>query len=143
MLEAMESWASRYKDQVRIVSAVSHERVPEYLNAFNVLCAPSQTTAHWREVFGRMVIEVFACEVPVIGSDSGELPSVIGDAGMIVPEGDITAWARALENLLDSPALQEDLAQRGFERVSQQFTWTEAARKHLEFFERVLDQPVR
>jgi glycosyltransferase involved in cell wall biosynthesis len=142
MLEAMENWASRYKDQVRIVSAVSHERVPEYLNAFNVLCAPSQTTAHWREIFGRMVIEAFACEVPVIGSDSGELPSVIGDAGMIVPEGDITAWARALENVLDSPALREDLAQRGFERVSQQFTWTAVARKHLDFFERVLDQPI-
>jgi glycosyltransferase involved in cell wall biosynthesis len=57
MLGALESWASRHRDRVRIVSAVSHERVPEYLNAFNVLCAPSRTTADWQEVFGRMVIE--------------------------------------------------------------------------------------
>jgi glycosyltransferase involved in cell wall biosynthesis len=130
-------------DRVRIVKAVSHERVPAYLNAFDMLCAPSRTAANWREVFGRMVIEAFACEVPVLGSDSGELPSVIGDAGLIVPEGDVNEWVRALENLLDSPELREDLAKRGLDRVKQHFTWTAVARKHLEFFERLLDQPIR
>jgi glycosyltransferase involved in cell wall biosynthesis len=143
MRGALESWASRHRDRVRIVSAVSHERVPEYLNAFNVLCAPSRTTADWREVFGRMVIEAFACEVAVLASDSGELPSVIADAGLILPEGDITAWARSLENLLDSHGLREDLGKRGFDRVKQHFTWTAIARKHLDFFERILDEPVR
>jgi glycosyltransferase involved in cell wall biosynthesis len=143
MLEALESWASRYGDRVRIISAVSHERVPEYLNAFDVLCAPSRTTANWREIFGRMVIEAFACGVPVVGSDSGELPNVIGDAGVILPEDDIVAWARSLEKVLDSHELREDLAKRGLDRVKQHFTWTAAARKHLEFFERLLDQPVR
>ena len=143
MLEGMERWASRHTDRVRIVKAVSHERVPAYLNAFDMLCAPSLTAANWREVFGRMVIEAFACEVPVLGSDSGALPSVIGDAGLIVPEGDVNEWVRALENLLESPELREDLAKRGLDRVRQHFTWTAVARKHLEFFERLLDQPIR
>jgi glycosyltransferase involved in cell wall biosynthesis len=143
MLETLESWASRYKDRVRIVPAVSHERVPQYLNAFDLLCAPSRNTANWREVFGRMVIEAFACEVPVVASDSGELPGVIGDAGLTLPEDDITEWVRTLENLLTSPELREDLGKRGLDRVKQHFTWTAVARKHLDFFERLLDQPVR
>jgi glycosyltransferase involved in cell wall biosynthesis len=88
-----------------------------------------------------MVIEAFACEVPVLGSDCGELPKVIGDAGMIVSEDDIEGWARSLEKLLDSNELRKDLGKRGFDRVKQHFTWNAVAQKHLEFFERLLDQP--
>jgi len=142
MRETLETWAFRHKDRARIVPAVSHERVPAYLNAFDMLCAPSRTTPNWREVFGRMVIEAFACEVPVLASDSGELPSVIGDAGLILPEEDVNAWARALENLLESPGRRADLGKRGADRVKQNFTWTAVARKHLEFFERLFDQPI-
>ena len=40
-----------------------------------------------------MVIEAFACGVPVLGSDSGEIPYVIGDAGKVLPENDAGIWA--------------------------------------------------
>lgn len=139
---ALEAWAARHHDRVRIVPAVPHERVPAYLNAFDVLCAPSRTTPDWREVFGRMVIEAFACEVPVLASDSGDLPGVVGDAGLRLPEQDADAWARALESLLQSPERRADLAKRGADRVKQHFTWAAIARKHLEFFERLLDHPI-
>ena len=142
MLATIESWASRHGDKVRVVTAVSHEHVPEYLNAFDVLCSPSRTTANWREVFGRMVIEAFACQVAVLSSDCGELPNVVGDAGMIVSEDDISEWVRSLERILDSRELREDFAKRGLDRVKQNFTWRVAARRHLEFFERLLDQPL-
>jgi glycosyltransferase involved in cell wall biosynthesis len=142
MREAIERWAAPHGDRVRIVAAVSHERVPDYLNAIDVLCAPSRTTPAWREIFGRMVIEAFACRVPVITSDSGELPNVVADAGMIVPENDVRAWAEAVGRLLESSQLRADLAARGFERVNQHFTWNAIARKHLTFFERLLDHPV-
>ena len=54
----------------------------------DLLCAPSRTTPRWREQFGRMLIEAMACGVPVIASPSGEIPYVVGDAGVLVPEGD-------------------------------------------------------
>jgi glycosyltransferase involved in cell wall biosynthesis len=65
---------------VRIVK-VAHDEVPAYLNAMDLLCAPSLTTPSWREQLGRMVVEALACGVPVISSDSGELPFVVADAG--------------------------------------------------------------
>ena len=52
----------------------------------DLLCAPSQTTPRWREQFGRMLIEAMACGVPVIASRSGEIPHVVGDAGLLVDE---------------------------------------------------------
>ena len=63
------------------MTGVAHDDVPEYLNAMDLLCAPSQTTARWREQFGRMLIEAMACGVPVVASRSGEIPYVVGDAG--------------------------------------------------------------
>ena len=63
------------------VDAVPPEDVPRYINCMDVLVLPSLTTPGWVEFFGRVLVEAMACEVPVIGSDSGEIPNVVGDAG--------------------------------------------------------------
>ncbi len=138
-LEAsLKAWASRHGDRVRIAGGVPHDRVPEYLNAMDLLLAPSQTTARWREQFGRMLIEAFACGVPVLASDSGEIPYVVGDAGVIVGERDETGWRRALVDLLESPARRAELAARGRDRARSIYSWPVVARRHLEFFNEML-----
>ena len=76
----------------------------------DVLTAPSQTTPKWREQFGRMLVEGFACGLPVVGSDSGEIPHVIGPAGLVIGETDQAGWTAALANLIDSPDLRAELA---------------------------------
>ena len=135
MLRAFES---RYRSCVRVVTGVPHHLVPRWLNAMSLLCAPSQTTAAWREQFGRMIVEGMACGVPVIGSDSGEIPVVIGDAGIVLPEGDRAAWTAAIERLLQDPELRQEYATRGTARVGERFTWPVAARAHLAWFDEVL-----
>jgi glycosyltransferase involved in cell wall biosynthesis len=104
----------------------------------NILCAPSQTTPRWREQFGRMLIEAFACGVPVIGSDSGEIPHVVRDTGIIVGEKDEPGWGRALADLLEDGPRRQDLAARGVERARTEFAWPVVARRYLEFFDAIL-----
>jgi glycosyltransferase involved in cell wall biosynthesis len=82
-----------------------------------------------------MLIEAFAAGVPVVGSDSGEIPHVIGDAGLVIPEADETAWAAAVSNLLGDPGRRADLAARGLERARATFAWPVIARRHLAFFD--------
>ena len=60
----IREWSARYGERVRVVTGIPHERVPEYLNAMDLICAPSETAPNWREVFGRMIVEAFACGVP-------------------------------------------------------------------------------
>ena len=134
----LRSFAQRHPESVRVLTGVGHERVPRVLNAMDLLCAPSQTTPRWREQFGRMLVEAFACGVPVVASDSGEIPHTVGDAGRIVPERDTGAWVRALETLLESPQQRAELAERGRARVLDAFAWPVVARRHLDFFERLL-----
>jgi phosphatidylinositol alpha-1,6-mannosyltransferase len=135
-LEAeLRAWSRRHGDRVRIETAVQHHDVPPYLNAMDVLCAPSQTTDGWREQFGRMLIEAFACGVPVVGSDSGEIPYVVADAGVVVGERDADGWKEAIARLLADPGLRTDFAGRGRRRAVASFAWPIVARQHLDFFD--------
>jgi glycosyltransferase involved in cell wall biosynthesis len=134
----LKNWSERFPDRVRVVTGIEHERVPAYLNAMDVMCAPSQTTRSWREVFGRMAIEAFACGVPVIGSDSGEIPRVVGDAGVIIKEGDHAGLAAAIERVVTDSTLRSSLIARGLDRARSEYAWPVIAQRHLEFFETVL-----
>jgi glycosyltransferase involved in cell wall biosynthesis len=136
--EHLRTWARRHGDAVRVCTDVGHEAVPRYLNAMDLLCAPSQTTPRWREQFGRMLIEAFACGVPVVGSDSGEVPHVIAGAGLVIGEADPGDWGRTLGELLDSPGRRAELARRGRERACTEFAWPVIARRHLAFFDDIL-----
>jgi glycosyltransferase involved in cell wall biosynthesis len=87
-----------------------------------------------------MLIEAFACGVPVVASDSGEIPHVVADAGVIVGEQDADGWRESLAALIDSPSRRADLRARGLDRVRAEFAWPIIARRHLEFFEELLDR---
>ncbi|HEX8715645.1 MAG TPA: glycosyltransferase family 4 protein [Gemmatimonadaceae bacterium] len=134
----LREFAARHEGRVQVATGVSHDDVPPYLHAMDVLAAPSQTTPSWREQFGRMIVEAFACAVPVVGSDSGEIPHVIGDAGVIVGERDRDGWVRALERLLGDAALRREVGARGRARAEREFDWSVVARRHLAFFHQLL-----
>jgi glycosyltransferase involved in cell wall biosynthesis len=138
MEPVVKAWSEKRPEQVRVVTGVNHDAVPRYLNAMDMLCAPSQSRANWREQFGRMVIEAFACGVPVVGSDSGEIPYVIRDAGVVVGEKDEAGWHRALTELMESPCRRAELVALGLERAHASFSWPVIARQHLDFFEEIL-----
>jgi glycosyltransferase involved in cell wall biosynthesis len=135
----LEAWAAAWQGRARIATGVAHDAVPAYLAAMDVLVAPSLTTPRWREQFGRMLTEAMACGVPVVGSDSGEIPHVLGDAGIIVREGDAGALAAVLDELIASPARRAELSRRGIERVGAEFVLPHVARRHLAFFDAVID----
>lgn len=133
----LRGWAARHGDRVRIATGVGHADVPAYLNAMDLLAAPSLTTPKWREQFGRMLVESFACGVPIVASDSGEIPYVVGDAGILVPEGDTQAWSAAIAALINDSARRVELARLGRARAGR-FGWPRIAAEHLRFFETLL-----
>lgn len=139
MENELRAWAVRHENRVRVLTGIKHDDVPAHLNAMDMLCAPSQTMPNWREQLGRMLIEAFACGVPVVASDSGEIPFVVGDAGIIVAEKDEDEWARVLEELIVDAGRRSDLSARGIERAHTRFAWPLVARKHLDFFDELLD----
>lgn len=118
--------------------------VPKYLNAFDVLVLPSRTWPKWKEQFGRVLVEAMACEVPVIGSNCGEIPNVIGEASYIFPEGDAGTLAELLRELQVNASLRRSLGLQGRNRVLAHFTQAEIARRTIEVYRDVLaNRPAR
>ena len=105
----LRAWAGRHGGLRRVVTGVAHDAVPAYLNAMDLLAAPSQATPRWKEQLGRMLLEAMASGVPVVASDSGEIPHVVADAGQVVAESDESAWTEALRALLASSDRRREL----------------------------------
>lgn len=116
------------------VPAVAHHEVRDYLQAMDVLVLPSFATPRWKEQFGHALIEAMACEIPVIGSSSGAIPEVIGDAGMVFKERNADDLFHHLEALVVSADQRRSLGQRGRQRVLRCYTHQEIARQTLEFW---------
>lgn len=137
-LGSLQAFSAAHPGRVSIATNVPHDEMPAYFAAMDVLCAPSQTTARWREQFGRMLIEAMACGVPVLASRSGEIPHVVGDAGVLLQEEDAAQWAASLVTLLADESARREMSDRGLRRARTEFAWPAVARRHLEFFEELV-----
>ncbi len=120
------------EDRVNFRGHVDSDTMPDRYRELDVCVLPSLTTPQWKEQFGRALVEAMVCGVPVVGSDSGEIPEVIGSAaaeqgGLTFPEGDAGALAETLERLHADPALRERLAGQGRRRALAEYTQEEVA----------------
>ncbi|MGZ8844599.1 MAG: glycosyltransferase family 4 protein [Pyrinomonadaceae bacterium] len=125
-------------DRVEFLGAISYDDVPTIFQKLDMLVMPTQTTSRIREQFGRVLVEAMSSGVPVIGSTSGAIPEVIEEAGLIFPEGDVQALAAAMDRLLSSEILRQELARAGRDRVDQHYSWDRVADKTYEFYRRIL-----
>jgi glycosyltransferase involved in cell wall biosynthesis len=124
--------------RVVLVKNVPSEQVPHYLNGLDCLVLPSLTRPNWKEQFGRVLIEAMACEVPVIGSDSGEIPNVIGDAGLLFKEGDVAGLQEKIWSMISDNHLQSKYRKRGLARVLGNFTQKHIALQTLNVYREAL-----
>jgi glycosyltransferase involved in cell wall biosynthesis len=79
------------------------------------------------EQFGRVIIEAQSCGLPVIGSSSGAIPSVIGSGGWVVPERDPAALARVLDSIAGNPEARRARSVDAQRNVSARFTYDAVA----------------
>lgn len=121
-------------ERVRFVGYVPSLEMPEWLPGFDVLVLPSLSRRGWMEQFGRILVEAMACGVPVVGSACGEIPRVMGDAGVAVPEGDVGALTRALRELAARPEERARRGHAGRERVLAHYTHERIAEATVKFY---------
>lgn len=146
LMEKAVEWG--IQERLIWVESVSHEEVPRYINVMNTLVLPSETNyqfktltaAGWKEQFGHVLIEAMASNVPVIGSNSGEIPNVIADAGLIFTEGDVSELKNCLQQLMEQPELAIHLAQLGYQRVMSRYTNNALAKQLLDFYKELFPQ---
>jgi len=140
MKSVLEEEAARLgvSDRVIIRPGVPTYEAPQVLAAFDVFVLPSRTFPNWKEQFGRTLAEAMACETPVIGSDSGEIPHVIDDAGLVFEEGNVQELVTCVEKLLHDPVLYAALASKGRQRVLEHYTQEHIAKQTYQVYQEML-----
>jgi glycosyltransferase involved in cell wall biosynthesis len=125
---------------VSIEKPVPSTQMPGFYHELDALVLPSRTQRNWKEQFGRVLIEAMACGVPVVGARSGAIPEVIGEAGLLFPEGDADALRDQLHRLMADRALHQSLAAAGRKRVLAHFTQEQIAAQTVAVYRELADQ---
>jgi glycosyltransferase involved in cell wall biosynthesis len=132
-LEKMAQWLGLLP-RVSFDLPIPSSQMPYYYSGLDVLVLPSRTRSNWKEQFGRVLIEAMACRVVVLGARCGAIPEVIGDAGLTFAEGDAADLRTQLQKLLGDAALRLELAEKGRQRVLDQFTQSQIAARTVEIY---------
>ena len=125
-------------DRISFEAYVPSDQMPAFFSQLDAFVLPSQTQANWKEQFGRVLIEAMACEVPVIGSTCGEIPNVVGDAGLIFQEGNAHELRQCLERLMFQVTLRHNLAKAGRKRVLACYTQEHIAEQTVALYHKMM-----
>lgn len=128
---------SAFAQRVLIKDAVAHDELAALYRTFDIFVLPSCDTPVWREQFGHVLIEAMASGIPIIGSDAGEIPRVIGKAGIICKQNNSEDLASKLDYLIHDIQSRQLYAARGRQRVQEHFTHAAIAKKTYEFWKQL------
>lgn len=126
------------QDRVYFENTITSTQMPAFLRELDVLVLSSRTLPNWKEQFGRVLVEAMACEVPVIGSKSGEIPNVIAGAGFTFPEGEVAALHEFLLKLMQSEELRRHMGQLGRTRVLANYTQAQVATRTVAVYREMM-----
>lgn len=96
--------------EFRWVDSASYCDMPAIYNHADIFFLPSQTTPTWEEQYGMSLIEAMACGLPVVTTNSGSIPKVIDDAGIVLAQQDVDKMVKTLRDLIQNPGNRKELS---------------------------------
>ncbi|NYJ03760.1 glycosyltransferase family 4 protein [Petropleomorpha daqingensis] len=124
------------RDAVRFTGFLPEPELVALLQSAAVVAIPSLY-----EGFSLPAVEAMACATPLVTTDAGALPEVVGTrAGLRVKAGDVGELTAALALVLDSPGLGEQLGRAGRRRVLESYTWRATAQRTADWYADVLER---
>ena len=110
-----------------LAGAVAHDRMPDFLAAMDIAAAPFEPEPGF--YFSPIKIaEYLAAGLPVVCSAQGDLPAMVGDAGVLVTPGDTAELTRALERLVRDRTTRAQMS-RAARRLAEHMSWERVAER--------------
>jgi glycosyltransferase involved in cell wall biosynthesis len=116
------------------IGYISQQEKVYLLHRSDILCLPSKF-----EAFGIVFLEAWICNTPVIGSDQGAQPSVIGEDGVTFHYGDANDLAEKILYLLDDEKASRRMAENGKNKVLERYTWDKIGEKVLQVYNSLVE----
>lgn len=131
ILEAMAQ--SPRADRIRHLDYVADADLTALYREAEALVFPS-----WYEGFGLPPVEAMRQGCPVVCSDGGSLPEVVGEGAVVLPLEDPRAWAEELEDLMGRPDRRAKLINAGHHRAAR-FSWRRCAEQTWAVYRRLME----
>jgi len=128
-------WKPLFGERLLLLGPGERADLPDYLKCMDILVAPSMSTPQWKEQFGYILVEAMASGAAVIGSSSGAIPEVIGNAGIVFPESDVSRLKDALMLLLQSPEKRKEFSRLGRARSQELFSHEVVSATYMKLFQ--------
>jgi glycosyltransferase involved in cell wall biosynthesis len=135
--EQLERHSQSAGIRCRFLGLVALSDIPAMMASMDVMVVPSITTPGWAEQFGRVVVESMFAGTPLIVTNSGSIPEVVGDAAIVVPERAATPLADAIDRVRRNPASSRRLAASAREQALRRFHPDRLAEQFIEFWSQV------
>jgi len=113
----------------------SYQQMPGVFQRADMLCVPSKKTKTWEEQLGMVFIEAMASGIPIITYDTGVIKTVIGDAGIVLREGDVQGIATSIIRIIEVKELGYKIGTIGRERAEREFDAKKTAKQLYEMYE--------
>ena len=127
-------------ERVRFLGAMGAENVRRRMADWDLLVLPSRKTPLWMEQLGRALLEAMALGVPVVAADTGSIPWVVGECGLLFRQDDIGGLVSAVQDLLNNREQTMERARKGKERIHGEFTWPVFAKRVTDFYRHLLEE---
>jgi len=125
------------EDRVKSFGFIKKENLRMCYSAADLFVLPSVN-----EPFGIVLLEAMAFGLPIIASDSGACPEVIGKAGIFFKQGDYKDLGEKILKVMTDLRLRRQLAELGLKRVKQAFSIEDHIRKHINLYKRILKSDI-
>ncbi len=121
------------RDRVKFISGLSGEDIRDLYAEATIAVSPSVY-----EGFGFPAGEALSCGVPLVATDGGSLPEVVGDAGIVVPHSNPPALARAIDGLLRDEDRRADMSVKARQHILDNFKWERCARDVVQLYRQTI-----
>lgn len=118
---------------VEILPWVNEEKLKLFYNAADIFVLPSVN-----EAFGLVLLEALASGLPVIASNTGACPEILGSAGILFSQGDSVDLANKIVEALHNEKLLEYLRAEGRKRAEKNFSWHKSVGQYFQLYRRTL-----
>ncbi|WJZ03054.1 glycosyltransferase family 4 protein [Corynebacterium freiburgense] len=132
--ESLEQLAKNLNIEVEFLGAITPERIPEHIAGTAIAVAPYPATKQASDQYFSplKIYEYMAAGLPIVASQVGQIPQILGCSGELVPPSNPVALSKAIDSLIANPQRRKILGEQARQLVEQHHSWASVVDRILQ-----------
>lgn len=119
--------------------SIAYSKMPGVYQEADIFVLPSKPTKNWEEYYGMALLEAMASGLPVVTTDCGAIPEVVGDAALILPHSNVGKLYSSLKQIICHAKKREMYGRKAYQHAKKYFDCRKQADKIGLLWEKLLN----